>query len=347
MKLSMIAGVTLSFLCVAGAYASDAVTSPPAGDVVVEIDGKKITSADLQTKYSGRLFQARTTYYQAERQAVDEFVEDYLLERQAKTENVTVDQLLERHVNNAIAKDPPEEMLHLYYEVVNPQGPYSEVRVQLIDHLRKIRIAKAKTAYLQSLHSKATVTLGLQAPRVAISLANTTIKGSANAPVMLVEFADYECPYCQEVQPVVEKVIAEYKGKVAFAFKDLPLPMHANAPKAAEAARCAETQGKFWEYHDLALAKKQLDLAKLKEYARDLKLDTAAFDKCLDSGARSELVAAHLSEAQALGLNGTPSFFINGRATIGNLTIEQLREVIDEELKLVQGKPDPRTTASR
>ena len=164
---------------------------------------------------------------------------------------------------------------------------------------------------------------------------------------MLVEYADYECPYCQEVQPVVEKVIAEYKGKVAFAFKDLPLPMHANAPKAAEAARCAETQGKFWEYHDLALAKKQLDPAKLKEYARDLKLDTAAFDQCLDSGARSELVASQLSEAQALGLNGTPSFFINGRATVGNLTVEQLREVIDEELRLVQGKPDPRTTASR
>ena len=170
MKLSMIAGVTFSFLFVAGAYASDVVPSPASGNVVVDIDGKKITDADLQTKYAGRLFQARTTYYQAERQAVDEFVEDYLLERQAKAENVTVDQLLERHVNSAIPKDPPEEMLKLYYEVVNPQGPYSEVRVQLVDHLRKIRIAKAKAAYLQSLHSKATVTLGLQAPRATISL---------------------------------------------------------------------------------------------------------------------------------------------------------------------------------
>ena len=343
----MIAGVTLSLLCVAGAYASDVVPTTSTGKVVVEIDGKKITDADLQSKYSGRLFQARSTYYQAERQAVDEFIEEYLLERAAKAENVTVEQLLERHVNNAIPKDPPEEMLRLYYEVVNPQGPYSEVRPQLLEHLRKIRLAKAKAAYLQSLHSKASVTFGLQAPRATISLKNTSVRGNADAPIMLIEYADYECPYCQEVQPVVDKILNEYKGKIAFVFKDLPLPMHANAPKAAEAARCAETQGKFWEYHDLVLAKKQLDLSKLKEYARDLKLDTANFDKCLDSGAKSELIAAELSEGQALGLNGTPSFFINGRAVVGNLTVEQLRDIINEELGIVVNKPNPQTTASR
>jgi protein-disulfide isomerase len=347
MKPSMIAGVTLSLLCVAGAYASDVVPTTSTGKVVVEIDGKKITDADLQSKYSGRLFQARSTYYQAERQAVDEYIEEYLLDRAAKAENITVEQLLERHVNNAIPKDPPEEMLRLYYEVVNPQGPYSEVRPQLLDHLRKIRLAKAKAAYLQSLHNKATVTFGLQAPRATISLKNTSVRGNPDAPVMLIEYADYECPYCQEVQPVVDKIIAEYKGKIAFAFKDLPLPMHANAPKAAEAARCAETQGKFWEYHDLVLAKKQLDLSKLKEYARDLKLDAASFDKCLDSGAKSELIATQLSEGQALGLNGTPSFFINGRAVVGNLTVEQLRDIINEELGIVVNKPKPQTTASR
>jgi protein-disulfide isomerase len=347
MKPSMIAGVTFSLFCVAGAYASDVVPTTSTGKVVVEIDGKKITDADLQSKYSGRLFQARSTYYQAERQAVDEFIEEYLLERAAKAENVTVEQLLERHVNNAIPKDPPEEMLRLYYEVVNPQGPYSEVRPQLLEHLRKIRLAKAKAAYLQSLHSKASVTFGLQAPRATISLKNTSVRGNADAPIMLIEYADYECPYCQEVQPVVDKILNEYKGKIAFVFKDLPLPMHANAPKAAEAARCAETQGKFWEYHDLVLAKKQLDLSKLKEYARDLKLDTANFDKCLDSGAKSELIAAELSEGQALGLNGTPSFFINGRAVVGNLTVEQLRDIINEELGIVVNKPNPQTTASR
>jgi protein-disulfide isomerase len=347
MKPSMIAGIFFSVLCVPGAHASDAVPPPAAGPVVVEIDGAKITDADLELKYSGRLFQARTTYYQAERQALDEFIEEYLLERQAKAENVTVDQLLELHVNNAIAKDPPEDMLRLYYEAVNPQASYDQLKVQLVEHLRKIRLAKAKTAYMQSLHSNAHVTIALQAPRADISLKNAAVRGSADAPVVLVEYADYECPYCQQVQPAVDTVIGEYKGKVAFIFKDLPLPMHANAPKAAEAARCAETQGKFWEYHDLLLAQKQLDPAKLKEYARDLKLDTAAFDKCLDTGARSELVNAQSAEAQALGITGTPSFFINGRATFGNLTVEQLRQIIDEELALTPSQSGQRVAAKQ
>ena len=340
----LVVGIIFSFLGILGAHAGDAVTSPATGPLV-EIDGAKITDADLQRKYPGRLFQARTTYYQAERQALDEFIEEYLLERQAKAENVTVDQLLERHVSNAIAKDPPEDMLRLYYEVVNPPDTYDKVRPQLLDHLRKVRLAKAKTAYMQSLRSKASVTIGLQAPRADISLKNAAVRGSAGAPVVLVEYADYECPYCQQVQPAVDKVISEYKGKVALAFKDEPLPMHANAAKAAEAARCAETQDKFWEYHDLLFAKKQLDPAKLKEYARDLNLDTAAFDKCLDTGAQSELINAQLTEAQALGVQGTPTFFVNGRATTGNLTVEQLRQILDEELALVPSQPGQRAAA--
>jgi protein-disulfide isomerase len=245
-----------------------------------------------------------------------------------------VDQLLERHINKAIEKDPPEEILRLYFEVVNPQASYDQLRGQLLDHLRKIRLTNAKTAYMKSLHSKAKVTIALPAPRADISLKNAAVRGSADSPVMLVEYADYECPYCQQVQPAIDKVISEYKGKVALIFKDMPLSMHANAAKAAEATRCAETQGKFWEYHDLLFAQKQLDPAKLKEYARDLKLDTAAFDKCLDTSARAELVNAQLAEAQALGITGTPTFFINGRATFGNLTVEQLRQILDEELAL-------------
>ena len=347
MKPSTLVGILFSVLCVLGAHASDAVPPPAAGPIVVEIDGAKITAADLQQKYPGRLFQARTAYYEAQRQVMDVFIEEYLLERQAKAENVTVDQLLERHVNNAIPKDPPEDMLRLYYEVVNPQASYDQVRVQLLDHLRIARLAKAKTAYMQSLHSKASVTIALQAPRADLSLTNAAVRGSADAPVVLVEYADYECPYCQQVQPAVDKVLSEYKGKVAFIFKDMPLPMHANAAKAAEATRCAEMQGKFWEYHDLLFAQKQLDPAKLKEYARDLKLDTASFDKCLDTGARSELVNAQYAEAQALGITGTPSFFINGRATYGNLTFEQLRQVIDEELALVPGQSGQRVAAKQ
>src|SRR5260370_33047282 len=155
---------------------------------------------------------------------------------------------------------------------------------------------------------------------------------------MRVEYADYECPYCQQVQPAIDKVISQYTAKVPLVCKDIPLPTNSNAAKAAEASRCAESQGKFWEYHDMLFAKKQLDPAQLKAYARDLKLDSAAFDKCLDSGASTELINAQLNEAQSLGIQGTPTFFVNGRATFGNLSVGQLRQVIDEQLALVPAR---------
>src|SRR5262249_39849938 len=128
----------------------------------------------------------------------------------------------------------------------------------------------------------------------------------------------------------------EYKGKVKFAFKDLPLPMHPNAAKAAEAAHCADAQGKYWELHDLMLKNKRLDIAGLKENGRTLQMDTAAFDKCLESGEKAGIVKAHTAEAQALGVHGTPMFFINGRLAAGMASFEQLRALIDEEISIAK-----------
>jgi protein-disulfide isomerase len=108
--------------------------------------------------------------------------------------------------------------------------------------------------------------------------------------------------------------------------------MHANAQKAAEASHCAEAQGKYWEYHDTLAAAKRLELSALKNYARELRLDTAAFDKCLDSGEKAGVVKEESSEAQALGIQGTPTFFLNGRFVNGNVTYERLRGIIGEEL---------------
>jgi protein-disulfide isomerase len=132
---------------------------------------------------------------------------------------------------------------------------------------------------------------------------------------------------------------AEFKEKLAFAYKDAPLPMHPQAQKAAEAARCAGVQGKYWEYHDLLYTTKQLDAPKLKEHARQLQLDGAGFNKCLDSGEQSDIVKAQLATAQSLGLQGTPSFFVNGRFFSGALSYEALRRVVEEELAGLAAQP--------
>ena len=314
--------------------AADSTDAPASSRIVlVEIDGAKLSLADFEGKHPTALFQARNTIYQAERKALDNFIDEYLLERQAERQHVTVAQLLDQHVKGMVGKDPSEESLHVFYDGLDTTKPYDAVRDQILEKIRQTRLARAKSAYLKTLRKEAVINIRFDAPRASISLKDTPLRGLPDAPVMIVEYADYECPYCQQIEPSLGKLRAEYGAKVAFAFKDLPLPMHPQALKAAEAAHCAGAQGKYWEYHDLLLATKQLELAQLKEHARALQLDTQRFDKCLDSDEQAKVVKAQLDEGrQDLQLEGTPSYFINGRFFTGGMTYEQLRTVIDEEL---------------
>jgi protein-disulfide isomerase len=330
---------TVGLLACAWSFAAYAAESGSnAGNTVLDIDGTKITLEDIESKHPAILFQARTTFYDAQRKAVDEFINEYLLERQAKKENVTVAELLKRHVNSTLAKDPADESLRVYYEGLDTTESFDAVRDKIVDVIRQRRLAKARTAYLESLRAQAKIATALRPPRAEIALKNTPVRGRADAPVMVVEYSDYECPYCQQIQPALDKLAAEYDGKVSFALKDFPLPMHANALKAAEAAHCAGSQGKYWEYHDLLFTTKQADLPSLKNHARALKLDGPAFDKCLDSGQQGDLVKAQGMEAQGLGLPGTPGFFVNGRFLTGNVSVEMLRQVVEEELRAANGK---------
>ena len=206
-------------------------------------------------------------------------------------------------------------------------------------------MTKARTAYLQSLRSKSTVRIALLPPAAELPLGNVATRGPENAPVVVVEFADYECPYCQAIDPEIKKLQDEFGGKVAFVFKDFPLPMHPNAQRAAEGARCAGVQGKFWEFHDLLFTKgKKIDVAQLKEHARTLNLDAARFDQCLDSNEQAAAVRADLAQAQRLGLTGTPAFFINGHFLSGAVKYNTLREIVEQQLGAQEGA---RTSASK
>lgn len=332
MKLIYTAGLA-SLMSVAFAQ-SGIEGMPSSSDVVLEVGGKKMTLGEFERKKPVGLFQARNTFYQSQRKALDEYADELVLEQQAQKENVTVDKLLELHVNNAIPPDPNEEALKIYYEGVDTPQPYEAVRGQILEAIRQRRTAKVKQDYVKSLRAAANVSIRLAPPRALPVLKETPVRGPKDAKVVIVEYSDYECPYCQAGQADLDKMEAEFKGKIAFGYKDIPLPMHSLAQKAAEGTHCANEQGKYWEFHDILFKTKQLDVPQLKEHARTLKLDGAAFDKCLDSGATSEIVKATLSEGQALGVQGTPSFLINGRFFQGTLAYAELEKIIEEELKV-------------
>ncbi len=165
---------------------------------------------------------------------------------------------------------------------------------------------------------------------------NDHIRGDFNAPITLVEFSDFECPFCARHNPTLIKILDDYKGKVRLVYKHFPLGFHSNAQKAAEASECASEQGKFWEYHDKLfenLATSGYSLVNFKQWAKDLGLNSKKFDDCLDSGKFAQKVQADFQEGSQKGVNGTPATFVNGQFVSGALPYDSFKQIIDSLLR--------------
>ncbi len=158
--------------------------------------------------------------------------------------------------------------------------------------------------------------------------------GPANAPITLVEFADFQCPYCRQwEQATYQPLLAAYPGKIRIVYRDLPLTsIHPNAMPAAEAAQCANEQGKFWPFHDKLFSSETLSDDVYKQYAQDLQLDMTKFNACLTNHTYAKAIQADSDFAVNLGVNSTPTFFVNGLAIIGAQPLAQFTSLIDKEL---------------
>ncbi|MBI4018596.1 MAG: DsbA family protein [Candidatus Aenigmarchaeota archaeon] len=163
------------------------------------------------------------------------------------------------------------------------------------------------------------------------------IRGNHNAPVVIVEFSDFQCPYCGAVQPTLKQLMQEYPDDVKLIYRHFPLPSHAYAMKAAEASECASDQGKFWEYHDMLFGNQnRLDLSSLKEYAAQIGLNSTSFNSCLDSGVMSQRVKFAQESGIERGVSGTPTFLINDRMLSGNQPYNVFKSAVDGELEKVK-----------
>jgi len=160
------------------------------------------------------------------------------------------------------------------------------------------------------------------------------VRGNSDAPITIVEFGDFQCPFCREVQSTLKAVMDKYQGRVRLGFRDFPLrQIHPQAQSAAEAGRCAAEQGKFWEYHDLLYANQgKLDQNGLKEQARTAALDVERFDACLAGGRFKPQIESDLQSGTGAGITGTPGFFINGVPLTGAQPLSEFEKIIDSQL---------------
>jgi predicted DsbA family dithiol-disulfide isomerase len=312
---------------------------------VAKVGDEVITEADLEAKIKPRL--GRLEAEHAERvhglksQTLDELVETRLIEKKAKAEGLTADKLVEREVNSKIAEPQPAEMQALYDQAKasgRPLPPFEQVKGDITKHLKQQKSEGVRKAFMDKLradHKVETMLPPLLMPRVQVAAVGPS-KGDEKAPVTIVEFSDYECPYCSRAEEAVNKVMEAYKGKVRVVFRDFPLPFHQKANKAHEAALCAGDQNKYWDMHGKLFAnQKALDVPQLKGYAKDIGLDTGKFDKCLDGGDKLKTVEENKKAGEEAGVSGTPAFFINGRPLSGAQPFEKFKELIDHELAQV------------
>ena len=205
---------------------------------------------------------------------------------------------------------------------------------QIRDAIKDSKVNDARKAYFASLREKTEVAVLLKPPRTAMSYDPARVRGNAAAPITIVEFSDFQCPFCLRAHSTVQSLLAKYGGRVKLAYRDFPLrEIHPHAQRAAEASRCAGEQGKFWEYHDLLFANPgKLEEAGLKEDARTLALDTAQFESCLDSGKFRTAIEEDLQAGIKAGVSGTPGFFINGIFLNGAQPAAEFEKIIDAEL---------------
>jgi protein-disulfide isomerase len=175
-------------------------------------------------------------------------------------------------------------------------------------------------------------TAAQESPRVSADPA--MIRGAAAAPVTIVEWSDYQCPFCRQAEATLASLLAEFPGSVRIVLKDFPLVAHERALPAALAARCAGVQGRYWEYHDLLfVAQPDFSRDELVGYARRLGLEVASFATCLDTTRFRDAVLADQREGREAGVEGTPTFFINGEKLVGALPIEEFRAAIERALR--------------
>jgi protein-disulfide isomerase len=305
--------------------------------VLATVNGREITSGDVEEALRPLVFSVQEQVYRLRAQDLELKVNDLLLGQEAQRRGVTQTALLDAEVTSklpAVTEADAQKFYDENKERIN--GDFAQTKEQIVQYLREVAERKTLTDFAGRMRAAGQVRTFLAAPAAPvykIATDNQPSKGNPAARVTVVEFTDFQCPSCAAAHPVIERIAAEYGDRIHVVVRDYPLTQHADAQKAAEAAEAAREQGKYWEYVAL-LYQNQSALApdKLKEYASRLGLDRAKFDAALDSGKFAESVRRDVQDGERAGVAGTPTVFVNG-TRVERATYDALKAAIETALK--------------
>lgn len=329
----------LVLLGAAGCAGSRAASPPDAAEdprkVVAQVGKSSITLEEVDRRAAGKLQKLRNEEYEARREALDEMILDQLFKKEAGARGVTQEALLKAEVEAKVPAPSAAEVQAVYDQNRAAAGTrtLAELTPLIERSLRERRMAERAAQFRDELKTKTGVKVTLDAPRVPLTVpADAPALGPAAAPVTIVEYLDYQCPFCHRAQGVVDQVLGRYPGQVRFVHRDFLLGKPRSLA-AARAARCAGEQGKFWEYHrSLLTAAGDMGDEDLRNRATSMGMDGGKFSACAASDRYDADIRLSTESGNALGIDATPTFFINGRRLTGALPADQFAEAIDEEL---------------
>jgi protein-disulfide isomerase len=302
------------------------------------IDGKSISEKELDERAAPHLRELNEKVFEVREQTLDDMIDEQLLNQEASRLKLSVQQLLDREVNSRVAKPTPADVESYYAKIQDRIAlPIEEARPKILEFLTETRRRTAYDHYLSGIRVREKVTVLLAPPRAEVPIDLARIRGPVNAPITIVEFSDFECPYCGGAEDTLRQLQSRYPTQIRLAYRDFPLDFHAHSESATEASRCALAQGKYWAYHDLLFDNQQhLESSDLSKYAAQLQMDAKKFDECVAQKTYADDIQQDLREGQKLGITGTPAFFINGMVLSGAVPLDDFSRRIDRELERIK-----------
>lgn len=332
--------MVMSLIPFAGENTSISQIAPPSEpDVVARVNGKPITNQELEKAMATKLYDARMELHRAKIKELDQIIQDRLLRLEALRLNIPLEEVRSRALDDADSVGPDDVQAFL---AANPgvrsswEGSEEALQDRVRSFLQRRRNTQAMRTAVTDLQKRYDVEILLQEPPLPwtrVALGNSPVQGPEDAPVTVVEFSDYSCPACRKGHEISMEIREAYRGKIRWVFKDLPLERHKEARIQAEAARCARDQGMFWDYQDmLFMSGQEMGHQRLVDLAVELGMDRDRFESCLRSGRHREDIEADVRAAEEAGVEGTPTFIVNGKLRPGTPSFEELRALIEAEL---------------
>ena len=340
---SVFAALLLATACAPAAENNTAAADPSIGNepnaqVVATVNGSDISSDEVDQRIREKIFEDQFgaadgagKLYDARREIISQIVQERLVAQAAAQAGVSEDVWLAQ-ATEAIPAVSDEAVAAFFEENKARLGPDPSLD-QFEDRIRAFLETKQGDGVYDSLYESADVVILIEQERVKVAAVGASL-GPADAPVTIVEFSDFQCPYCARVVPTIKKIANAYPDSVRIVYRHLPLSFHAQAKLASQAAICADQQGQFWPFHDRVFEKqKEMQRENLVAYAGELELDMPTFESCIDDPETIALVDADLAAAAEIGATGTPAFYINGIMLSGAQPFENFEAVINEELE--------------